>query len=416
MSGLVGTSDFMLLWQQSSQAAERKLQKILEPMLDEYVKAESDFLAKIKVGPTCYTPVIRWLEEEGYPDAVTGQLSGTPGAPVVTFTGNLFGAAVSADSLLKIIRVGTILLRPSDGLQLRVASVAGIIDGGPFTVTAAKHGNAGTLGDDGGAITYQIIGELWTDFREVDSTRSLDRTFREVGTQIHAETFEIPKTRKNTKYEIVGDEVEHQIAALLAKLRRSLAHGVMKIEPYYSAGYKFGNQVEESSMCSIRTWAAICYAEDSNANCYKNMASTALTRTPMDKFIRDMWLERHANFNSGNWQIVCHPSTQDKIAAMDITMRQTQRNDKGVGVEVDTFHAGIGKSFPILADPYMLETDLWVINMDAIDYRYYAQDKIDRKEIATKGRFQQWLVSFQTAGVVFHNPKKNLGMMYGIAG
>lgn len=409
---LIGADNFMKLWEQNTQDAERKLQKILEPMLDEYVRDDSDLLAKLSVGPSLATPVQRWMEEEGYPDKIYGQLTLTP--DIITFTGNIFGAAVTDVNLLKVIRVGTILQRPSDGKQVRVTAVTGITDGAPFTVTVAAHGNS-SLSADGAPIWWDIIGELWTDMREVDSTRSLNRVFRECGSQIHAETFEIPKTRKLTKYELVGDEVEHQIGALLAKLRRSLAHSVIKMEPYYSAGYKFGNAVEESSMCGIRIWPIICSAEDSNTNVYKDMSATALTRTPLDDLIRYMWTERNSNFNEGDWWIVVHPSTHMKIAAMDLTMRETTRNDKGVGIQVEYFDSQIGKRFPILADPYMLATDLLVLNLKSLSYCYFAQDKLDRKEIATKGRFQQWLVSFQTIGVKARNPKKNIGMMYGIA-
>ncbi len=60
---------------------------------------------------------------------------------IMTFSGNLFGAAITAESIRKVIRVGTILERPTDGVQVKVASVAGL------SATVAAYGNT-VLSDD----------------------------------------------------------------------------------------------------------------------------------------------------------------------------------------------------------------------------------------------------------------------------
>ncbi|MEZ0345894.1 MAG: hypothetical protein ABWK01_05025, partial [Infirmifilum sp.] len=164
-------SDFMKLWTQSDQESERKLQKFLLKGLDKIVQSQSDVLSKIKVGEPIATPVVRWMEEVQYPHAVTAQWNGTNS---LTFTGYLFNAAVNQANLRKVIRVGTILERQSDGLQLKVSSVAGIEDGAPYVATVDTYGNTSGSADSSGT-TYEIIAEVWYDYKDADETRSLDR-------------------------------------------------------------------------------------------------------------------------------------------------------------------------------------------------------------------------------------------------
>lgn len=111
----------------------------------------------------------------------------------------------------------------------------------------------------------------------------MERTFREVGTQIHAETFEIPKTRKNTKYEIVGNEVEHQISSLLEKLRRQLAYAVLRSRPFHDgSGFVYGNKTEESTMCGLCSWPLVTQSEVPNPKVYVNKASQVLVKDHLD--------------------------------------------------------------------------------------------------------------------------------------
>ena len=245
----MGASDLqqiLQLWNQSDQESERKLQKFLLAGLDEVVQAQSDVLTKIKVGEPAATPVVRWMEEWGYPSAITGQLSGS----TFTISGNLFGSEVSAQTVKQVIRDGTILERQGDGVQIKVTDVAGLAST-PFTCTVEAYGNT-VLSDDATPITWEVLSEAWSDYKNAGNPRSLDRRFREVGTQIHAETFEIPWTRKNTKFEVIGNEVEHQIKQLLEKLRRQLAYAVLRSRPMHDGStYVYGNKTQEPTMCGI---------------------------------------------------------------------------------------------------------------------------------------------------------------------
>jgi len=397
-------SDFMKLWTQGDIESERLLQKILRGGLDTVVQEESDVLSKIKVGEPVAGPVVRWMEEWGYPSRITAKLAGD----TLTFSGHLFGQTVNPESVGKAIRVGTILERPSDGIQAKVSSVEGL------TAFVTAYGNT-TLSDDSEPAYWDIIAEVWSDYRDASDPRSLDRIFREVGTQIHAETFEIPKTRKNTKYEVVNDEINHQVKALMAKLRRQLAYAVLRSRPYHDGSdFVYGNKTEEPTMCGICTWPIITQAELANPNVFVNKSGTALTKADLDNLARHLWLDEHANYNTGNWWIVCHPLTHQYIHDFDISYRRMEKDETDVGFHVDTFDAKIGKRFPILSDRYMRPDTLIMLNFKEMEYGYFANDQLERKEIPTQGRYQRWLISFQTYGVVARNPRANIGMIYGL--
>jgi len=401
--------DFMKLWTQSDQESERKLKKLLLAGLDRITMAQPDFLSKVKVGPDIAGPVVRWMEEWSYPYQVTAQLSST----TLTFSGKLFGEDITSENIKRVIRVGTILERPSDGVQMKVTDISGLASS-PYTATVAAYGNT-TLSDDSSAITYDIISEVWYDYKDVDSARDIGRGFREVGTQIHAETFEIPKTRENTRYEIVADEVNHQIQALLYKLRTQIARAVLRSRPYHDgSAYVYGNKTEQPTMCGICTWPVITQAEMSNADVYVNKNGAPITKDDLDDLVRNMWLTEYSDFNQGDWWIVCHPITHSYIQDFEISYRRKDTDDKSAGFHVENFDAKIGKTFPILSEQHMRKDMLLVVNFDKISYGYYKNDRIDRKEIATQGRYKRWLISMQTYGTVVRNPRQSIGVIYGL--
>jgi len=206
----------MKIWTQHDQLSELAMKGMLLCGLDAVVGEESDVLSKIKVDRPATSPVVRWLEEWEYPCHLTAQLAGN----TLHVTGHLFGNAVGTESVSKVLREGTILESAAGGGQVKITGVDGL------AASVVAYGNT-QITDDPDPVQWDIIAEVWSDFRDASEPRSLDRRFREVGTQIFAETFEIPKTRKNTKYEIVPYETEHQIAALLAKLRRQLAYAAL---------------------------------------------------------------------------------------------------------------------------------------------------------------------------------------------
>ena len=396
--------DFMKLWTQSDVESERKLKKFLLMGLDKVVQGQSDVLGRIPVGPSVSSPFVRWMEEWGYPSQVVAQLEGS----TMTFSGKLFGRPMTDSALKQIIRLGTILERPDGGSQVKVTAL------NDLEATVEAYGGT-TLSDDVDPTQWDIIAEVWSDYRDADEPRALDRIFREVGSQIHAETFEIPKTRKNTAYEIVSNETEHQIAALLEKLRRQLAYAVLRSRPYHDGtGFVYGNKTQEPTMCGICSWPVITQQEMPNPLVCVDKHGVRITKEDIDNLIRNLWLTEHADYGKGDWWIVCHPLTHQYIHDFDIAYRIIEKTDREIGFHVDTFDSKIGKSFPILSDRYMRPDTLLVLNFASTKYGYFANDRMDRKELPTQGRYQRWLISFQTYGVVVRNPRANIGMIHGL--
>ena len=412
MTAWATQSDFMKLWTQSGQVAERKLQKFLLAGLDEISKAKSDVASKIKKAESISTPVVRWMEEYDYPTQLKGLWNGST---TLTIDGNLFNAAVTAETIRKIVRVGTILERQSDGVQLKVSAVTGIDDGSPFAATVGLYGNTTGSADSPSSVVWEIISEVWSDYKEVDETRSLDRTFREVGTQIWAETFDLPWTRKNTSYELVKNEEDHQIKKLLEKLRRHTSMALLRGRPYYSSSYKYGNQVEESTMLGLITWPEITQAECANANVFVPAAGAEVNKTMLNDIIRNMWLDENADFGQGDWWIVCHPLVAKFIMEFDAQFRRMTQDATTVGYAVNVFDSDIGKTFPIVSDQYWRPDVLQIVDFSKCSYGYYNNDEMTRKKIETAGRFDRWLLTFQTYGLVVREPRRSIGMIYGLA-
>jgi hypothetical protein len=396
--------DFMKLWTQSDPESEFKMKTVLLDGLDSVVSSQADFLSKIKMSRPIAGPVVNWMEESGYPSTITAQLTGS----TMAFDGALFGQPVNADSLRKVIREGTILERQGDGSQMKVTSV------GALSAAVQGYGGSGLI-DDPESVAWDIISEVWSDYRDASGPRSLNRGFREVGTQIFAETFEIPKTRKNTRYEMAPYEAEHQILALLGKLRRQLAYAVLRSRPFHDGTqFIWGNKTEEPTMCGICSWPLITQSELQNPGVCVNKGGQTLTKLDIDDLVRNLWLEEHADYDKGDWWIVCHPNTHQFIHDFDISYRRMQKSDGDIGFHVDEFHSKVGKTFPILSEPFMRPGVLIVVNFDAFKYGYYANDSLERREIPTQGRYQRWLISFQTYGVAARNHRANIGMIYGL--
>jgi hypothetical protein len=409
MTQLATARNFAKLWTQSDATSEILLKKFLLAGLDTMGEKESDLLAKIRIGPQATKQTVTWLEEEDYPTSVQATLA----TSTLTFSGTLFNSTMTVERLNQIIRVDTILERESDGMQCRVTSTT-FSDPATYTAAVAAWGNNSLSNDNSGATTYRIISELWTDFKDVDMTRMKTRFPREVGTQIFQESFEMAQTQENTDYEVVSDEWIHQTDSLLKKLRRQEVYSAFRMEPYYSSGYKFGNQTEKSSMCSVLTWPKIVQAESANTDVYVNLASAELTKTHLDDLARNMYLTENADFGSGDWWIVCHPLVHRFIADWDVQFRQMTKGDKSVGFMVDTFDAKIGKRFPIISDRVMRPNVVLICNFSTMSRGYFKNDKMNKKELSTQGRYRRWMVSFQGYGVVCRKPR-HIGMLYNVA-
>jgi hypothetical protein len=398
--------EFLHWWQLGGDTAEKFIKRVILDGLDEIIQAESDFLAKIPKGRETANPIIKWGEEYAYPHQVKAQKTGTS----LEIFGPLFGKPITEATARNLVRVGTILQQPG-GAQVKVTNADGLA-ASPFTVEVTDYGNT-TSTDDAAAVEYEIIGEPWSDFREPDEARGLDRFFRQVGTQIFAETLELGKTRQNTNVELVADEFVHQMNALLEKLRRQLAYTIYRARPYHDgSNYVYGLDVEDPTMCGLNTWPQLVNEEDPHEGTYNDVGGE-ISKTAIDDLVMNMFLAG-TNFNQGNWKILVHPLVHSDMSDFDISYRRMDYDQKSVGPRVDTFRSKIGKEFEILPDLYQDKSILQIVRVDKLQYGYSKNDQPSRKELPTQGRFNRWLVSFQAYGLVARNPRLNIGTLYGI--
>lgn len=111
--------------------------------------------------------------------------------------------------------------------------------------------------------------------------------------------------------------------------------------------------------------------------------------------ILNLWLDEHANYEKGNWSIVCQPTIHSFIQDFDIFSLRMERYDTDIGYRVDEFHSKVGKTFSILSERYTWPGTLIVVNLDAFKYGYYVEDCPTRRGIPTQGPYQCWFISFK---------------------
>lgn len=414
------TDDYIFrLWEQGSSAEdERKLKKILAADIDVRAQKMCEVTNRLKKLPALDGPVFRWEEQWAYPTFISGQYTDGGGGTTGTFRVNsgvkLFGQTISAALIKQVIREKTILERESDGVQMYCSDISDVTGASPWDIVTIQHGDS-TLTSDSGNVSWRIISEKWSDFKDVDHARGLDLIFREVGSQIFAEAMEFPETLMNTKYENRFNTFTYQKELLEEKLARQLAYSLLRGRPEYQSNAPvYGNKTQESQMCGLCQWPIITQAESSNTNVYQNKAGAALVKTDIDNLVRNLMLEEYADFGNGDWIVLCHPITHEYIHDFQISYRRTDEKSKGAGFYVDEIHTKIGKTFPVISTQYMRQSALLVVNLSKAGYGYYAGDTMHRKDIPTQGRYERWLMSFQTYGVVLRDPRANVAMIYGL--
>ena len=409
--------EFLELWNQDGQEAERKLNKYLLGGLDEIVQAGSDFLAALTVAEDISNPVARWFEEWAYPTRITAQLSGVGSTPILTYSAPLFGRALTRGNLKNVLSTKRILERPSDGLQLKILSMAGIDDGAAWTTTVEAYGNTDALmANDTEPIFYDLVYEPWADMDDAGDGRAIGRYERSTYLQILADVFKIPNTRENTDYELVKNETEHQIGKLLEKLRRELAFAVMRGRPYYDSGYKNGLQAETPTLGGLHFWAELLQTELANPSVYVDKGGNSLLKSDMDDLMYNMHVTEEVNFGVGKWQWVTDPLTLKRFADSEVAYVEKTPDQQGtVGFGgVTQFHSKMNKSFPIMEDRYLRPGTMMLVNMNNIKYGYYKNDRLSREKLETQGRYKKWMLSFQVYGLVVRNARQSIGTIKGL--
>jgi len=388
--------------------AERKLSKFILNGVDIVREQSSTLASKFKKLKPIKTPVVRWLEQYDYPTQVTGALS----TVTITFSGYLFNAAITADNLKQVVRIGTVLRRPSDGVQMLVSAV----DYANLQCTVGAHGN-NSLSDDASAITYDIIGESTSDYNTDWQPRAVDRKWRDCSLQIIKEDFEIPWLMRAMAMEQVPDEVAHQLKSLMNVIARKMDRSLLMMEPVYSGGaYVGADKTVQPTVTGILTWLKICNAERAMTNTYVDMSSVAPDPDNLNNLVFHMETDEFANFNTGNWHIACSPVQHQYLSDMFAEDRQFMMADKKVGYGVEVFYSKLGKAFPILRDYHMPNDMIVVVDTNDVGWGYVANDQLRQVPIAQgdNSRVDKRFITCAFYGTVMRKPRQSIGGLYGL--
>lgn len=407
--------DFFKLWTIGDDPEnERLVKKFLRTGLDMQVQAQPDVLGRIKMGPETSNPVVRWGEAKGYPTSVSLSLDASGGE--VTFYGPIMGKTITADLIKQCVREGTILQDELNKGVIRIDDVSGLAGSAPFTATYTAHGGTdASIATHATGREYRIIAEGWTDLRDMDDARGLGRDTRKVGCQIFAEQFLMPKTRKNTAYEFVANEFSYQVDELINKMRRQLGYAIIRGVPAVNVSGSpiYGDEAEETFMCGLSSWPRFLQAEESNTDVYVDAGSQEIDKFMLSNLMRAMQLTEFANFDRGNWGLMVHPVQKAYIDLFDEGMRRSTPDAKFAGYEVTKILVN-GKWIPVIEDQYMLPDEAIPVDFSQCEYGYYANDQMNRDLMGKKGRYEEWLISFQAYGVVLRNARKSIGKIYGL--
>jgi hypothetical protein len=405
----IGTMrDYLKVWTVAGDDdAERAQAKQLEENIDTIREKESTVWGKIPMGSDWFEQTTRWQEERDYEYHCTASLSTT----TITFSGDMLGAAITADALRQNLKDNMILERPSDGLQVILSS----INYGALTATATAHGNIAVLSDDLAPVQWDIIGNADSDENETHQPTAISPVFRFCGTQIHEEVFKFLHTWKNTKFENIKDNVARQVAKISYKMAVKQARSCLRVAPVYSGGvYVTGDATANPTMTGICQWPRICNAESALTNTYVNASGAELTLPDLDDLIYYMEIDNHSDFDKGKWYLVCHPVQHRYIAEfLEDARRMTMESTKA-GYTVTSYMAKNGAGFQILKDRHMRPDIVMVANLGAMKQGYFRNSKMVTKDLATQSMSDVRLFYTQQAGVVVRNPRAHIGMIYGL--
>ena len=400
------TTNYLKLWLQSDAASREAQQKFLMKGVETINAKASDVMRQINQGPDAWNLTVEWLDRRNTEYKFTGKLT----TATLVLSGNLLGAAVTADSMKQHIRIGTILERPSDGLQVKVTAT----DYANKQCTVAAHGNSGALSNDASPVRWDILGEAGSDYNTDHQPKSTAAVIRYVGTQIHEETFEAPETWLNSRFEEIQNNLQDQLRLIVQNIRTKIARSALRIAPVYNSGYVTGHSVEAPTMTGLCQWPRILYAESANDNVYRNKNNNALSIDDLDNLVYYLEADEGADYGQGRWAL-CYNSVQQKpIAELLSTYRRMSTADTVIGFTASAYAAKNGKTFQLIPDFHMPPGMILLVDLDACTWGYYANDRMHVKDLATQNRTIRKLISCQTYGVVLRKTRASIGAIYGL--
>jgi len=365
-------NNFLLPWTQSGQEAERLMTKQFEDGIDYIDDIKFDFASRIKKGKDRPSHLVRWAEEHTYQTHVLGTLTGT----TLVFSGYLLGDAITSAGLKQCVKVGTIVERVSDNLQLLLSLTEVDIDYDNLTAAnCSVWGNSGTLSNDTDAQTYRLVGDVVSPYDEAFMPRSLTRKTRWCSAQIFKDNFEMPLTAESIEREFTGmDEIGHQVTKLQEFMRERRALAIMYGRPPYSDG-KFidAYQTERSSVIGVYTWADICQSERANPNIAPDQGGNAVDSVVLNQMITAGWEEENYDYNKGDWCILVSPNTFLYMNDWGQEQIITTQDETVVGRSINKFKSSVGKTFDIVVDPIARKDTLAIVDSSAFEWGYVSK-------------------------------------------
>jgi hypothetical protein len=122
-----------------------------------------------------------------------------------------------------------------------------------------------------------------------------------------------------------------------------------------------------------------------NPNVLVNKEGEALTEDDLESLATCMWQDEYANYDEGDWWLVCHPGVHSVLEGMS------------------TLETKIGKTFGILSDSLMQRDAVLLINFEHMGY-------IVGDEVTV----ESGAASVHVFGVLAKDPRPNIGMLFGL--
>lgn len=407
-------SAFARLWEQADWVdSENVLGRLLFKKLDSISMPESRFMDSMTKMPTVDHVKPRWGEEVRIPNVLVGTMSGS--GTVFTVTGNIFNKAVSRARVMQCVDEGGIMTMTTGGVTYHVKVTA--VDPTLPVLTVEAHSDSATA-PDGAAQSWKILGEPYSDATDIDNAREIERWTRYTTTQIFSEVVRMLKTRGKQRIEFIGNELEHQVEAVLEKMKMNQYSSMLNMSPVLVSGAAASMLETEKPALSGVLWR-IRSLFASGKECedlerYVDMGGAAVTKPHLDALILRMYLTG-SKFEKGRWEIWTDVNTRQYMHDYDMTMRETSREDDTVGSNVNKIKSKLGKVFTLHDDVDMPEGTVVIANMEDWGWGYFADDQLTREEKPSGGRYKQWQLSSQLYGAVQRNAPVSSGMLYNAA-
>lgn len=328
---------FAEVFQSGSWSDKELAAKFMLDMLDEIEReAPDDWYNRIGSAPTSKSFKPKWVEEDSHGDKLVGTLSGTS-PRYLTITGDLFGETATRTNLYKLTKENGTLMTTVSGVNYRAYVVA--VDGTNPVLTVAAL-NSGSLPSNDTGMTWEIVGEPGTETEEVKNPRWQTRDTRWTASQLMWDNFEITKSRKLMKMEVIGEsEFEHQIRILLRRLKHRFARTAMIEAPVLSAGaIQTLEDTATPRMAGFIWWMESLFGsggEYANTELAKDMSGNPITDI---SFIDDMayaLLDIGAPLEQDGWEFLCNPRTYKYLADFNISERVKEEKSTTAGYSIN---------------------------------------------------------------------------------